>query len=223
VQAGGAAAGAATHDREATAGSTVGEHDEDMHMSAPDASDPAPTGGQDHRPGTGPDHRPGTGQYPGQNLGTILSILQRYRRVAMVGLSANPNRPSYFAATYLRDYGYELYPVNPAYTGQEILRSTVYASLADVPGPLEVVDIFRKPEDVPPIVDEAIRLGAKVIWMQLGVIHHEARQKALDAGLEVVMDRCMKIEHARFHGGLNFAGIRTNLVTARKPRMHLLP
>jgi uncharacterized protein len=168
-------------------------------------------------------HRPGTGQFPGQNLGMILGILQRYRRVAMVGLSANPNRPSYFAATYLKDYHYEIFPVNPAYVGQEILGRKVYASLADVPGPLEVVDIFRKPEDVPPVVDEAIRLGAKVIWMQLGVINAAARQKALDAGLEVVMDRCMKIEHARFHGGLNFAGIRTNLVTARKPRMQLLP
>ncbi|HKJ00401.1 MAG TPA: CoA-binding protein [bacterium] len=168
-------------------------------------------------------HRPGTGQFPGQNLGMILSILQRYRRIAIVGLSANPNRPSYFAATYLKDYHYEIFPVNPAYAGQEILGRKVYASLAEVPQPLEVVDIFRKPEDVPPVVDEAIRLGAKVIWMQLAVIHQEARQKALDAGLEVVMDRCMKIEHARFHGGLNFAGIRTNLITARKPRMHLVP
>jgi predicted CoA-binding protein len=176
-----------------------------------------------HRPGTGQATRPGTGQFPGQNLGMILGILQRYQRVAIVGLSANPNRPSYFAATYLKDYHYELFPVNPGQAGKEILGRTVYASLADVPGPLEVVDIFRKPEDVPPIVDEAIRLGAKVIWMQLGVIHHQARQKALDAGLEVVMDRCMKIEHARFHGGLNFAGIRTNLVSARKPRMHLVP
>jgi predicted CoA-binding protein len=85
-----------------------------------------------------------------------------------------------------------------------------------------VVDIFRKPDDVPPIVDQAIALGAKVIWMQLGVIHMEARQQALDAGLDVVMDRCMKIEHARFHGGLNLVGIRTNLITARKPRMNLL-
>ena len=167
--------------------------------------------------------KPGSGQFPGQTLGSILGILQRYKRVAMVGLSANANRPSYFAATYLRDYQFDLFPVNPAYAGQEILGRKVYARLEDVPGPLEVVDIFRKSEDVPPVVDEAIRLGARVIWMQLGVIHLEARRKALDAGLEVVMDRCMKIEHARFHGGLNFAGIRTNLITARKPRMHLLP
>jgi len=167
--------------------------------------------------------KPGTGQFPGQTFSLILGVLQRYRRVAMVGLSAHSARPSYFAATYLKDYGYELFPVNPAYAGEQILGFPCHASLAEVPAPLEVVDIFRKPEDVPPIVDEAIALGARVIWMQLGVIHHEARQKALDAGLTVVMDRCMKIEHARFHGGLNFAGIRTGVVTARKPRIHLVP
>ena len=166
---------------------------------------------------------PGTGQFPGQNMGMILSVLNRYKRVAMVGLSANPNRPSYFAATYLRDYGYEIFPVNPGQAGKEILGRLCYPDLASVPQPLEVVDIFRNPEDVPPVVEEAIRLGAKVIWMQLGVIHLDAADKAKQAGLEVVMDRCMKIEHARFHGGLNFAGIRTNLISARKPRMTLFP
>ncbi len=170
-----------------------------------------------------PGHKPGTGQFSGQGFGQVLSILRRYRRIAMVGLSANPNRPSYFAATYLKDYHYEIFPVNPSYAGQEVLGRTVYASLEEVPPPLEVVDIFRKPEDVPAIVEQAIGLGAKVVWMQLGVINLEARQRALDAGLEVVMDRCMKIEHARFHGGLNFAGIRTGVITARKPRMHLVP
>ena len=167
--------------------------------------------------------RPGTSQFPGQNMAQILRVLQTYKRVAMVGLSPNPSRPSYFAATYLKDYGYELFPVNPGQAGKEILGRVCYPDLASVPRPLEVVDIFRNPADVPPIVDEAIRLGAKVIWMQLGVIHLEAAEKARQAGLEVVMDRCMKIEHARFHGGLNFAGIRTNLVSARKPRMHLFP
>lgn len=170
-----------------------------------------------------PPPKPGTGQFPGQTMSSVLKVLQRYKRVAIVGLSANSNRPSYFAATYLKDYGYELFPVNPAYEGQQILGRLCYASLADVPGPLEVVDIFRKPGDVPPIVDQAIELGAKVIWMQLGVIHMEAARKAQDAGLEVVMDRCMKIEHARFHGGLNFAGIRTGVISARKPRIHLVP
>lgn len=167
--------------------------------------------------------KPGSGQFPGQSLGAILGILQKYKRVAIVGLSANANRPSYFAATYLRDYHFDLFPVNPAYVGQEILGRKVYASLADVPGPLEVVDIFRKSEEVPAVVDQAIALGARVIWMQLGVWHLEAAEKAKTAGLEVVMDRCMKIEHARFHGGLNFAGIRTGVISARKPRMTLLP
>ena len=168
-----------------------------------------------------PHPKPGTGQFPGQTMALILGVLQRYKRIAMVGLSADSTRPSYFAATYLKDYGYEICPVNPAY--EEVMGRKCYPSLADVPQPLEVVDIFRKPADVPAIVEEAIPLGAKVIWMQLGIINVEARQTALDAGLEVVMDRCMKIEHARFHGGLNFAGIRTNLITSRKPRMQLTP
>ena len=163
--------------------------------------------------------RPGTGQFPGQTTTLILEVLSKYRKVAMVGLSANPNRPSYFAATYLKDYGYEITPVSPAY--EEVMGLRCYSSLDKVPGPLEVVDIFRNPKEVPPLVDEAIRLGAKAVWLQLGVIHEAARQKALDAGLEVVMDRCMKIEHARFHGGLNFAGICTGLVSSRRPRINL--
>ena len=156
-------------------------------------------------------------------MAQILRVLQTYKKVAMVGLSANPNRPSYFAATYLRAYGYEITPVNPAYEGQQILGGTCVASLNDVPGPLEVVDIFRKPADVPVVVDQAIGLGAKAIWLQLGIYHLEAAAKASEAGLEVVMDRCMKIEHARFHGGLNFAGIRTGIISSRKPRMTLAP
>jgi predicted CoA-binding protein len=163
------------------------------------------------------DAKPGSMQFPGQNMGMIRRILERYKRVAMVGLSANPNRPSYFAATYLKDRGYELFPVNPAY--EEVLGFKCYPTLADVPAPLEVVDIFRKPEDVPPIVDEAIRLKAKVIWMQLGIWDLTARDKAQSAGLEVVMDRCMKIEHARFDGGLNVTGIRTGVISSKKARL----
>ena len=169
-------------------------------------------------------HRPGTGQFPGQNHSQILRILQTYKRVAMVGLSANPNRPSYFAATYLKDYGYQITPVTPQYP--EVLGLKAYSTLqavVDAGIPLEIVDIFRKPEEVPAIVADAIRLGAKVIWMQLGVIHLGARDTARAAGLDVVMDRCMKIEHARFHGGLNFAGIRTNVLSSRKARITLKP
>ena len=163
--------------------------------------------------------RPGTGQFPGQTTTLILEVLSKYRKVAMVGLSANSTRPSYFAATYLKDYGYEITPVNPAY--DEVMGLKCYPSLDKVPGPLEVVDVFRDPKEVPPLVEEAIRLGAKAVWLQLGVINETARQMALDAGLDVVMDRCMKIEHARFHGGLNFAGIRTGLVSSRRPRINL--
>jgi predicted CoA-binding protein len=168
--------------------------------------------------------RPGSAQFPGQNHSQILRILRGYKRIAIVGLSNNPNRPSYFAATYLKDYGYEIIPVNPSYP--EVMGFKSYPNLDAVVAagiPLEVVDIFRKSGEVPKIVEDAIRLGAKVIWMQLGVINEPARDAAQAAGLDVVMDRCMKIEHARFHGGLNFAGIRTNLISSRKPRIHLLP
>ena len=161
--------------------------------------------------------KPGSQQFPGQNTDLIRGILRKYKKVAMVGLSANSTRPSYFAATYLKAYGFEITPVNPAY--EEVMGFRSYPDLDSVPAPLEVVDIFRRPKDVPAIVDDAIRLGAKVIWMQLGVVHMEARQTALDAGLAVVMDRCMKIEHARFHGGLNVTGLRTGVISAKKTRL----
>lgn len=160
--------------------------------------------------------KPGRRQFPGQTTASILRVLRTYRRVAVVGLSAKPNRPSYFAATYLKDHEFEIFPVNPAY--QEVLGRKCHPSLREVPQPLEIVDIFRKIEEVPAIVDEAIRLGAKVIWMQLGIVELEAGERALAAGLEVVMDRCMKIEHARFNGGLNFAGINTGIISSKKPR-----
>jgi len=143
-----------------------------------------------------------------------LRILERYRRIAMVGLSSNPFRPSHFAAIYLISEGYDVIPVNPRESA--VLGRTSYASLSAIPGPVEVVDIFREPAAVPAIVDEAIEVGAKVVWMQLGVIHEEAAERARRAGLEVVMDRCMKIEHARFFGGLNTLGMNTAVITARR-------
>jgi len=143
-----------------------------------------------------------------------MRILETYHRIAMVGLSANPFRPSHFAAIYLIAHGYDVTPVNPR--EKEILGRRSYASLREVPGPLEVVDIFREPSAVPAIVDEAIEVGAKVIWMQLGVIHEEAAEKAQKAGLEVVMDRCMKIEHARFFGGLSTIGLNTGVISAQR-------
>jgi len=145
-----------------------------------------------------------------------LRILTRYRTIAMVGLSADPMRPSHFAAIYLQAVGYDLIPVNPRYAGETILGQTVYAALSEIPRPVEIVDIFRKAADVPPIVEEAIAIGAKVVWMQLGIVHEAAAQRARGAGLDVVMNRCAKIEHARFFGGLNLVGMNTGVVTARR-------
>jgi predicted CoA-binding protein len=143
-----------------------------------------------------------------------LRILEKYKRIAMVGLSSNPYRPSHFAAMYLLAEGYDVIPVNPR--EKEILGQICYPSVTAIPGGVEVVDIFREPAAVPEIVDEAIAAGAHVVWMQLGVIHEEAAAKAAAAGLEVVMDRCMKIEHARFFGGLNTLGFNTGVVATRK-------
>nr|PZN30225.1 MAG: CoA-binding protein [Chloroflexota bacterium] len=143
-----------------------------------------------------------------------LRILQTYRTIAMVGLSANPYRPSHFAAIYMLSEGYNVIPVNPR--EREILGRTCYPSLRDIPEPVEIVDIFRDPDAVPPIVEDAIAIGAKVVWMQLGVINHAAARRAREAGLEVVMDACVKIEHARFFGGLNTVGLNTGVITARR-------
>ena len=146
-----------------------------------------------------------------------LDILSKYRRIAMVGLSGNQFRPSFFAALYLLAEGYEVIPVNPR--EKSILGQVCYPSLKEIPGQVEVVDIFRDPSAVPGIVEEAIAAGAKAIWMQLGVIHNEAAERARAAGLEVVMDRCMKIEHARFFGGLNTIGLNTGVISSkRRPR-----
>ena len=143
-----------------------------------------------------------------------LRVLESYQHIALIGLSANPFRPSHFAAIYLMAEGYDVIPVNPRES--QILGRKCYASLGDIPSRVEVVDIFRERAAVPAIVEEAIAIGAKVIWMQLGVIHEEAAERARRAGLEVVMDRCMKIEHARFFGGLNTIGMNTAVITSRR-------
>jgi uncharacterized protein len=147
-----------------------------------------------------------------------LRILTTYKTIAMVGLSSNPMRPSHFAAIYMLAEGYDVIPVNPRYAGQTILGQPVYASLDDIPADrkIEIVDVFRKPSDVPPIAEQAIARGASVLWMQLGVVNAEAARTARDAGLEVVMDRCVKIEHARFFGGLNLVGMNTGVITSRR-------
>jgi predicted CoA-binding protein len=143
-----------------------------------------------------------------------LRILERYKNIAMVGLSSNAFRPSHYAAIYLMAEGYNVIPVNPRET--EILGRKCHASVRDIPGVVEVVDIFREPEAVPAIVEDAIAVGAKVVWMQLGVIHEPSAERARQAGLRVVMDRCMKIEHARFFGGLSTLGLNAGVISSRR-------
>ena len=125
----------------------------------------------------------------------IAAILKNYRVVAVVGLSPEPDRPSYRVAAYLQQHGYRIVPVNPGCT--EILGEKCYPGLKDIPFPVEIVDIFRKVEAIPAIVAEAIAIGAKVVWMQLGLVEPGAARQARAAGLEVVMDRCLKIEHGQ--------------------------
>lgn len=127
----------------------------------------------------------------------ITAILDKYQVVAVVGLSADPDRPSYRVAQYMQAHGYRIVPVNPGC--QEILGEKCYATLRDIPFPVEVVDIFRKIEAIPGIVAEAIAVGAKVVWMQQGLEEPVSAQKARQAGLSVVMDRCLKIEHHQRH------------------------
>jgi predicted CoA-binding protein len=146
----------------------------------------------------------------------LRRIMTDYKRVAMIGLSADWSRPSNFAAKYLLDHGFEVIPVNPKYP--EILGQKCYADLRDIPTPVDIVDLFQRIERVPPFVDQAIEIGAKVVWLQLGIVHEEAAQKARDAGLEVVQNRCMKIEYARLFGGLNTIGVNTGVISAQRPR-----
>jgi len=124
----------------------------------------------------------------------IPDILQNYKTIAVVGLSPKSYRPSHSVAAYLADAGYTIIPVNPGQS--EILGQKCYKKLSDIPGPVEVIDIFRRSESVLPIVEEAIQIGAKVVWMQSGIVNELAAKLALDAGLDVVMDACMKTEHA---------------------------
>jgi predicted CoA-binding protein len=146
----------------------------------------------------------------------LRRILKQNHTIAVVGLSSQWFRPSFFAAKYLQEHGYRVIPVNPAHT--EVLGEKCYASVREIPEKVDVVDVFRKPEDVPPIAEEAIAIGANVLWMQLGVVNEEAARRARAAGLDVVMNRCMKIEHARLFGGLGFVGVYTGVISAKRPR-----
>ena len=149
------------------------------------------------------------------DIKNLRRILKTNHVIAVVGLSANWWRPSFFVAKYLQDHGYRVIPVNPAY--QEVLGEKCYASLKDIPEKIDMVDCFRRPAEIPALAEDAIAIGAKCLWMQLGVVNDEAAVRARSAGLDVVMDRCVKIEHGRLFGGLNFAGVNTRVISAKRP------
>jgi len=150
------------------------------------------------------------------DIQTLRRILRENRVIAVVGLSASWHRPSYFAAKYMLQHGYTIVPVNPAY--QEVLGQKCYASLRDIPSKVDMVDCFRKTEEIMAIAEAAVAIGAKVLWQQLGVTNEDAARAARNAGLDSVMDRCVKIEHARLFGGLNWAGVNTGVISAKRPR-----
>ncbi len=146
----------------------------------------------------------------------MRDVLKRVKTIAAVGMSANDMRPSYFAMLYLQSKGYRVIPINPRYAGQEILGETVLASLDDLAEPPDMVQVFRRSKDAPPVVEDAIRIGAKVLWMQLGVRHDAAGERAHRAGLDVVMDRCPKIEYGRLFGEIGWAGVNRRVISSKK-------
>ena len=149
------------------------------------------------------------------DIATLRRILRTSRTIAVVGLSADWFRPSYFAAKYMQAHGYRIIPVNPKYP--EILGEKCYPSLSAIPEPVDMVDVFRKPADTPAIAEEAVAIGARTLWLQIGVINEDAKRIAEAAGLTVIMDRCVKIEYARLFGGLNWFGVNTRLISSRRP------
>lgn len=149
------------------------------------------------------------------DIDTLRRVLRDSRTIAVVGLSAEWHRPSYFAAKYMQQRGYRIVPVNPKYP--EILGETSYPDLKAIPFPVDLVDVFRKPQDCVPIAQDAVAIGARALWLQIGVINEEAQRVAEAAGLTVVADRCVKIEYARLFGGLNWMGVNTGIVSARRP------
>jgi len=151
-----------------------------------------------------------------EDINELRRILRDNRVIAVVGLSADWYRPSYFAAKYMLEHGYRVIPVNPKYG--EVLGQKCYKSLRDIGEKVELVDVFRKTEDVMPIAEDAIAIGARVLWQQLGVRNEAAAAKARAAGLDAVMDRCEKIEHGRLFGGLNWVGVNTGVISAKRPR-----
>jgi len=149
------------------------------------------------------------------DIAGLRRILAQSRTLAVVGLSAQWYRPSYFAAKYMQDHGYRIIPVNPRY--DEVLGERCYPDLRAIAERVDLVDCFRRSQDIPPLAEQAIAIGAKVLWMQLGIVNDEAARRASAAGLDVVMNRCVKIEHARLLGGLNWAGVNTGVISSRRP------
>jgi predicted CoA-binding protein len=153
----------------------------------------------------------------------LRDILKSAKTIAVVGLSAQWNRPSYFAAKYMQEHGYTIIPVNPRYAGgsqgpaETIMGQTCYASLLDIPVPIDIVDVFRKTEDVLPIAHEALQIGAACFWQQLGVENQAADQLFRSPGKASVTNRCVKIEHARIFGGLNWVGVNTGVISSKRP------
>ena len=148
----------------------------------------------------------------------IAGILRDARTIAMVGASPNWNRPSFFVMKYLQGKGFRVIPVNPRAAGEEILGEKVYPDLKSVPVPVDMVDVFRAADAVPGIVEDAIAIGAKIVWMQLGVRHDAAAARAEEAGIRVVMNRCPKIEFGRHSGELSWGGFESGIITSRRTR-----
>ena len=153
------------------------------------------------------------------DVATLRRILGRCRTIAVVGISAEWHRPSYFVGKYLLEHGYSMIPVNPKYSA--VLGQTCYPDLrtaASKAGPIDMVDCFRRADDIGPLAEDAIAIGARCLWMQLGVTNEAAARRAREAGLDVVQDRCVKIEHGRLFGGLNWAGVNTRVISSKRPR-----
>jgi uncharacterized protein len=155
------------------------------------------------------------------DIPTLRRVLGGTRTIAVVGLSADWFRPSYFAAKYMQEHGYRIVPVNPKY--KEILGETSYPDLKSIPFKVDMVDVFRSSDACPPIAHDAVAIGAPTLWLQIGVISEEAKRIAEASGLTVVMDRCVKIEYARLFGGLNWFGVNTKVISAKRPLPTSLP
>ncbi len=149
------------------------------------------------------------------NVSHLRRVLKQTKTIAVVGLSPSWHRPSYFAASYMQTHGYRIIPVNPR--SEQILGERCYPDLASIDQPVDMVDCFRRAEEMPALAEQAIDLGAKSFWVQLGLRSEQARAICDDAGLDFVEDRCVKIEHARLFGGLGWCGVNTGLITSRRP------